>query len=125
VYIVVQMDMIKIWQIINAFLNRPILRMVPAMEIVIVSQSMVKPLRTAPQIVDVATSSVNINLERHPRTVHPIVVCVEIINAIILKVVVLVRKIVALVKQNRHVAMEHVMGMKTVCLVQQIVALVR
>jgi hypothetical protein len=99
--------------------------MVPAMEIVIVSQSMVKPLRTAPQIVDVATSSVNINLERHPRTVHPIVVCVEIINAIILKVVVLVRKIVALVKQNRHVAMEHVMGMKTVCLVQQIVALVR
>lgn len=88
------MDMNKIWQIIYVFLNRPTRRMVPAMEIVIVSQSMVKRWKTAQQIVDVEISTVNTNLERHLRIAHQIVESVEMANVIILKVVVLVKQTV-------------------------------
>ncbi len=58
-----------------------------AMEMVYVIYIMGKPLRTVLQIADVATSSVNINLERHLRTVHQIVESVEMVNVIHLKVV--------------------------------------
>ncbi len=57
------------------------------MEMAYVIHIMEKPLTTVQQIADVATSSVNINLERHLITVHQIVVCVEMANVIHLKVV--------------------------------------
>jgi hypothetical protein len=95
-----------------------------AMEMVYVTHIMEKPLRTAQQIADVATSSVNINLEKHLTIVHQIVEYVETANAIRLKVVPPASKTVVLVKQNRHVGMEHVMVLKTVIHVGLTVALV-
>ena len=123
-YIVVQMIIYQIWQITNVFLNLLNHLMENAMEMVYVTHIMEKPLRTAPQIADVEISTVNINLERHLITAHQIVESAETVNVIRLKVVPPVSKTVVLVKQNRHVAMEHVMGLKTARLVQQIVALV-
>ena len=96
-----------------------------AMEMDYVIHIMVKPLTTAPQIVVVEINTVNINLEKHLTIVHQIVEYVETANAIRLKVVPPASKTVEHVKQNLHVAMEHVMVLKHVCLVIQTAALVR
>ena len=93
-YIVAQMDMTKIWQIIYAFLNRLTRRIVHAMEIVCVSQSMVKRWKTAQQIVDVEITTVNMSLEKHLTIVQKIAVYVEMVNATHLRAVHLASKTV-------------------------------
>jgi hypothetical protein len=90
---VVLMDISRIWVVICVSLpsSHP---MIHVMEMACVSQTMVKPLTIAPQIVVVEITFVNINLERHLIIAHKIVEYVEMANVMHLKVALPVSKTV-------------------------------